>query len=180
MERLEAAMEKARAARRAARAAGVQPVNAAAPAPLVLPPSASVPPAVPAPEVAVPPVPPASSADRSVEALDAQVVQNLLEDEIAFMQHCNSFEYTQILVTMVESALERNHAQAQSNLDQQESLEELHQQVRDLEETLQARVAAHKLITEHEMGEFFKAIGLSKGPHWDAIGFAHGDRTQRL
>jgi protein-tyrosine kinase len=58
MERLEAAMEKARAARRAARSAGVQPVNAAAPAPLVLPPSASVPPAVPAPEVAVPPVPP--------------------------------------------------------------------------------------------------------------------------
>ena len=89
----------------------------------------------------VPPVPPASSEDRSVEALEPQVVQNLLEDEIAFMQHCNSFEYTQILVTMVESALERNHAQAQANLDQQSSLEELHQQVRDLEQQLQGRVA---------------------------------------
>jgi Modifier of rudimentary (Mod(r)) protein len=73
--------------------------------------------------------------------LEPQVVQNLLEDEIAFMQHCNSFEYTQILVTMVESALERNHAQAQASLDQQSSLEELHQQVRDLEQQLQGRVA---------------------------------------
>ena len=45
---------------------------------------------------------------------------------------------------------------------------------------LQARVAAHKLITEHEMGEFFKVIGLCKGPHWDAVGFARGDRTHRL
>jgi Modifier of rudimentary (Mod(r)) protein len=88
----------------------------------------------------VPPVPPASSADRSAETLDAPVVQNLLEDEIAFLQHCNSFEYTQILVTMVESALERNQAQAQSNLDQQEPLEKLHREVRDLEQELRVRV----------------------------------------
>jgi Modifier of rudimentary (Mod(r)) protein len=88
----------------------------------------------------VPPVPPASSTDRSVETLDAHGVQNLLEDEIAFLQHCNSFEYTQILVTMVESALERNQAQAQSNLDQQESLEKLHREVRDLEQELRVRV----------------------------------------
>jgi SAM-dependent MidA family methyltransferase len=45
---------------------------------------------------------------------------------------------------------------------------------------LQERVTAHKLITEHEMGEFFKVIGLCKGTHWDAIGFARGDRTHRL
>jgi len=45
---------------------------------------------------------------------------------------------------------------------------------------LQTRVAANKLIAEHEMGEFFKVIGLCKGVHWDAIGFAQGDRTHRL
>lgn len=45
---------------------------------------------------------------------------------------------------------------------------------------LAQRAAAHKLIAEHEMGEFFKVIGLCKGAHWDAIGFAHGDRTHRL
>jgi SAM-dependent MidA family methyltransferase len=45
---------------------------------------------------------------------------------------------------------------------------------------LPERVAAQKLIMEHEMGEFFKVIGLTKGAHWDAIGFARGDRTHRL
>jgi SAM-dependent MidA family methyltransferase len=45
---------------------------------------------------------------------------------------------------------------------------------------LSARVAAQKLILEHEMGEFFKVIGLTKGPHWDALGFANGDKTHRL
>jgi hypothetical protein len=30
------------------------------------------------------------------------------------------------------------------------------------------------------MGEFFKVIGLTKGVHWEAMGFAHGDRTHRL
>ncbi len=45
---------------------------------------------------------------------------------------------------------------------------------------LQERVTAHKLITEHEMGEFFKVIGLYKGLPWDAIGFSRGDRTHRL
>ncbi len=42
------------------------------------------------------------------------------------------------------------------------------------------RVQAQKLIMEHEMGELFKVIGLFKGEPWDAIGFAHGDRTDRL
>ena len=45
---------------------------------------------------------------------------------------------------------------------------------------LPQRVAAQKLILEHEMGELFKVIGLTKGPLWDAIGFAHGDKTHRL
>jgi len=42
------------------------------------------------------------------------------------------------------------------------------------------RVQAQKLIMEHEMGELFKVIGLFKGEPWDAIGFSHGDRTDRL
>ena len=46
--------------------------------------------------------------------------------------------------------------------------------------SLADRVAAQKLILEHEMGEFFKVIGLTKGPHWDAMGFSRGDRTHRL
>jgi SAM-dependent MidA family methyltransferase len=46
--------------------------------------------------------------------------------------------------------------------------------------SLADRVAAQKLILEHEMGEFFKVIGLTKGAYWDAMGFAHGDRTHRL
>ncbi len=42
------------------------------------------------------------------------------------------------------------------------------------------RAAAQRLILEHEMGELFKVIGLTKGPYWDAMGFANGDRTHRL
>ena len=42
------------------------------------------------------------------------------------------------------------------------------------------RSLALKLIHEHEMGEFFKVIGLCKGAPWDALGFSHGDRTHRL
>jgi SAM-dependent MidA family methyltransferase len=45
---------------------------------------------------------------------------------------------------------------------------------------LSERVAAQRLILEHEMGELFKVIGLTKGPHWDALGFSRGDRTHRL
>ena len=45
---------------------------------------------------------------------------------------------------------------------------------------LPQRVAAQKLILEHEMGELFKVIGLTKGPVWDALGFARGDKTHRL
>jgi len=45
---------------------------------------------------------------------------------------------------------------------------------------LQERVAALKLIAEHEMGEFFKVIGLCKGEPWPAMGFVRGDKTHRL
>ena len=46
--------------------------------------------------------------------------------------------------------------------------------------SLPERVAANKLLMEHEMGELFKVIGLVKGPLFDAIGFTNGDRTHRL
>lgn len=45
---------------------------------------------------------------------------------------------------------------------------------------LPERVAANKLLMEHEMGELFKVIGLVKGQPFDAMGFARGDRTHRL
>jgi SAM-dependent MidA family methyltransferase len=43
-----------------------------------------------------------------------------------------------------------------------------------------ARVAAQRLILEHEMGEFFKVIGMTKGEPWEAMGFSLGDKTHRL
>ena len=46
--------------------------------------------------------------------------------------------------------------------------------------SLPERVAANKLLMEHEMGELFKVIGLVKGPAFEAMGFARGDRTHRL
>jgi SAM-dependent MidA family methyltransferase len=45
---------------------------------------------------------------------------------------------------------------------------------------LPARTAAQRLLNEHEMGELFKAIGFVRGPWFDAIGFADGDRSHRL
>ena len=45
---------------------------------------------------------------------------------------------------------------------------------------LRGRAMAQKLVTEHEMGELFKVIGLHKGPFWDAPGFREGDRTATL
>jgi SAM-dependent MidA family methyltransferase len=42
------------------------------------------------------------------------------------------------------------------------------------------RVAAHRLIAEHEMGELFKVIGFHRGAFWDAVGFRDGDRTHTL
>lgn len=47
--------------------------------------------------------------------------------------------------------------------------------------SLQERAMAQKLITEHEMGELFKVIGFgARGMEWDAMGFAHGDRSHVL
>ena len=39
-----------------------------------------------------------------------------------------------------------------------------------------------KLVNEHEMGEIFKVLCLSRGtpPAWDSFGFKQGDRTHRL
>ena len=45
---------------------------------------------------------------------------------------------------------------------------------------LPTRVMAQKLVMEHEMGELFKVIGFYKGPSWQALGFALGDKTNRL
>jgi SAM-dependent MidA family methyltransferase len=44
-----------------------------------------------------------------------------------------------------------------------------------------AVAAAQKLLAEHEMGELFKVLALSKGvPPFEAIGFASGDRSHTL
>ena len=45
---------------------------------------------------------------------------------------------------------------------------------------LAVRAMAQRLVMEHEMGELFKVVGLTKGAPWDAIGFAQGDRTHTL
>ena len=46
--------------------------------------------------------------------------------------------------------------------------------------SLPERVAAQKLILEHEMGELFKVIGLATSADWAAQGFDRGDRSHRL
>ena len=48
------------------------------------------------------------------------------------------------------------------------------------EADLQQRVAAQRLIAEHEMGELFKVIAFQRGEFWDAVGFREGDRTHTL
>ena len=48
------------------------------------------------------------------------------------------------------------------------------------ESGLAERAQAMKLINEHEMGELFKVIGFVKGPWFEAMGFAEGDRTHTL
>jgi SAM-dependent MidA family methyltransferase len=42
------------------------------------------------------------------------------------------------------------------------------------------RIAAQRLVAEHEMGELFKVIAFHRGPFWDAVGFRQGDRTHTL
>lgn len=48
------------------------------------------------------------------------------------------------------------------------------------QQPLAHRVQAVKLLLEHEMGELFKVLALCKGAPWDARGFSHGDRMNRL
>lgn len=46
---------------------------------------------------------------------------------------------------------------------------------------LAQRAMAHRLIAEHEMGELFKVLALSRGVDaWDAPGFSQGDRSHTL
>lgn len=45
---------------------------------------------------------------------------------------------------------------------------------------LAQRVAAQRLVNEHEMGELFKVIAFQRGAFWDAVGFRQGDRTHTL
>jgi SAM-dependent MidA family methyltransferase len=45
---------------------------------------------------------------------------------------------------------------------------------------LAERAQAMKLINEHEMGELFKVVGFATHDHWQAQGFAQGDRSHRL
>jgi SAM-dependent MidA family methyltransferase len=45
---------------------------------------------------------------------------------------------------------------------------------------LAERAQAMRLISEHEMGELFKVLGFATHAHWQAQGFAAGDRSHRL
>ncbi|WP_395687995.1 class I SAM-dependent methyltransferase [Caenimonas koreensis] len=45
---------------------------------------------------------------------------------------------------------------------------------------LAERIAAQRLVAEHEMGELFKVIAFHRGDFWDAPGFREGDRTHTL
>ena len=46
--------------------------------------------------------------------------------------------------------------------------------------SLPERALAQRLVTEHEMGELFKVLALTRNCRLDPIGFAQGDRTHRL
>ena len=48
------------------------------------------------------------------------------------------------------------------------------------ESDLVQRAQAIKLINEHEMGELFKVLGFATHAHWQAQGFAAGDRSHKL
>lgn len=45
---------------------------------------------------------------------------------------------------------------------------------------LREATAALRLVNEHEMGELFKVIGLSRGVDFAPVGFERGDRSHRL
>ena len=46
--------------------------------------------------------------------------------------------------------------------------------------TLPERVAAQRLVLEHEMGELFKVVAFATDPDWRPLGFSSGDRRHRL
>lgn len=56
--------------------------------------------------------------------------------------------------------------------------------VQDMAEAdVRSRIAAHRLLAEHEMGELFKVIAFGRGLSWPSAGpagFAVGDRCHRL
>jgi SAM-dependent MidA family methyltransferase len=45
---------------------------------------------------------------------------------------------------------------------------------------LRQQVQAQKLVNEHEMGELFKVLCLSRGLRWQPLGFAVADRSHTL
>jgi hypothetical protein len=98
-----------------------------------------------APPPFVPPLP-AQSLRSYVDPLESSAVQDLLEDEIAFLQYCNSLEYTQTLAALVESALDRNHKVAESNLTRKPELERLREEVESLEGQLHVRFEEYSAL----------------------------------
>jgi SAM-dependent MidA family methyltransferase len=83
--------------------------------------------------------------------------------------------FTGIAVAAQEAGLELLGYTAQAHFLMNCGIVELMQNA-----PLPERVAAQKLILEHEMGELFKAIGLVKGVPFAALGFVRGDRSHRL
>ena len=83
--------------------------------------------------------------------------------------------FTGIAVAAQESGLELLGYTSQAHFLINCGLADAMQQV-----SLPERVAANKLLMEHEMGELFKVIGLVKGASFEAMGFVRGDRTHRL
>jgi SAM-dependent MidA family methyltransferase len=83
--------------------------------------------------------------------------------------------FTGIAVAAQEAGLELLGYTAQAHFLMNCGIVELMQNA-----PLPERVAAQKLILEHEMGELFKAIGRVKGVPFAALGFVRGDRSHRL
>jgi SAM-dependent MidA family methyltransferase len=83
--------------------------------------------------------------------------------------------FTGIAVAAQEAGLELLGYTAQAHFLMNCGIVELMQNA-----PLPERVAAQKLILEHEMGELFKAICLVKGVPFAALGFVRGDRSHRL
>ncbi len=46
--------------------------------------------------------------------------------------------------------------------------------------SLAERAQAQRLVNEHEMGELFKVIALTRSSPWEPLGFTRGDRTHTL